>query len=96
MNLYAIRPGRMPALAACLRFGHLRYTVRYFAPDGKAVLASKWVCTSCGAFEHTNPVACDGVTDDAPAFQRALDAVAGGGTVYPPPGTYKIASSLKI
>lgn len=40
----------------------------------------------------------DNSTDDATAIQAAIDAVnsAGGGTVYFPPATYKIASSLTI
>ncbi|MBR4282523.1 MAG: hypothetical protein IKT35_02285, partial [Clostridia bacterium] len=40
----------------------------------------------------------DGVTDDTAAFQAALNYVdgIGGGTVYVPAGTYKIASSLTI
>lgn len=41
----------------------------------------------------------DGITDDAPAFQAALDAVpASGGTVYIPPaasGTYRIGRCLR-
>ena len=36
----------------------------------------------------------DGVTDDAPAIQNAIDAAgaAGGGIVYFPPGTYRVAT----
>src|SRR5262250_3243701 len=38
----------------------------------------------------------DGVTDDGPAFQRALDALAeaGGGTLFVPGGHYLIASPV--
>ncbi len=45
-------------------------------------------CTGCGFFNILNFGAVgDGVTDDAPAFQRALDAMyaAGGGTLIVPP-----------
>ncbi len=44
-----------------------------------------------GVFER-NAVG-DGVTDDSPAIQAAIDFLAerGGGTVYVPPGTYRIA-----
>src|SRR6185295_14104378 len=37
----------------------------------------------------------DGVTDDGPAFQLALDALAaaGGGTLFVPPGRYAIATT---
>lgn len=39
----------------------------------------------------------DGVTDDAAAIQAALDSVpAGGGTVYLPPGDYRIGTTLAI
>ena len=38
----------------------------------------------------------DGVTDDGPAFQRALDALAeaGGGTLFVPAGHYFIGSPV--
>ena len=38
----------------------------------------------------------DGTTDDAPAFQKALDALAtaGGGTLFVPAGKYAIASTV--
>ena len=35
----------------------------------------------------------DGVTDDAPAIERALNAVQSGGTVYIPTGIYRLATS---
>jgi hypothetical protein len=40
----------------------------------------------------------DGVTDDTAAFQQALNAryLAGGGTVFVPPGRYRIASHLLV
>ena len=39
----------------------------------------------------------DGTTDDRDAFQRALDAMAKtGGTVYVPPGKYRIRSPLEV
>lgn len=38
----------------------------------------------------------DGVTDDAAAIQRAVDAAAGGGTVFLGPGTYIIGTSVLI
>jgi Pectate lyase superfamily protein len=40
----------------------------------------------------------DGVSDDAPAIQRALDAAhaAGGGTAYLPPGRYLTRSALTV
>lgn len=38
----------------------------------------------------------DGISDDGPALQRALDALAasGGGTLYVPPGSYAIATPV--
>src|SRR5687768_15714848 len=38
----------------------------------------------------------DGVTDDGPAFQNALDAIAaaGGGTLIVPPGLYFVATPV--
>src|SRR5215208_4415320 len=38
----------------------------------------------------------DGITDDAPAFQKALDALAaaGGGTLFRPAGKYVIATPV--
>lgn len=40
----------------------------------------------------------DGNTDDTTAFQRALDAahLAGGGTVYAPPGRYLFRGTLDV
>lgn len=40
----------------------------------------------------------DGASDDAPAIQRALDAAhaAGGGTVYLPPGRYRVRSTINV
>jgi len=40
----------------------------------------------------------DGVTDDAQAIQSALDAAssAGGGTVFLPPGIYKVSTHLSV
>src|SRR5580658_7162346 len=40
----------------------------------------------------------DGVTDDSPAFRRALDAAAGhhGGTVYAPVGNYLFLEALNV
>ena len=37
----------------------------------------------------------DGVSDDAPAIQSALDAVGSGGVVYLPPGKYVIGGTLR-
>ncbi|WP_303659899.1 right-handed parallel beta-helix repeat-containing protein [Haladaptatus salinisoli] len=39
----------------------------------------------------------DGASDDAPALQSAVDAAAdGGGTVYLPPGTYRVESPVTL
>lgn len=38
----------------------------------------------------------DGVADDTPAIQAAMDAVAVGGTVYLPAGTYKITDHVRF
>ena len=47
-----------------------------------------WVSVKDPAFGAVG----DGVTDDGPACRAALAAVASGGTVYFPPGTYLFAS----
>jgi Pectate lyase superfamily protein len=38
----------------------------------------------------------DGVTDDAPAIQRAIDQAAAGDTVTLPPGTYMVRSTIDL
>lgn len=54
------------------------------------------IVAECDVFSFG--AAGNGTTDDTAAFQAALDYVnsIGGGTVYVPAGTYKIASSLTI
>ncbi len=38
----------------------------------------------------------DGADDDRPAGQKAIDAVGQGGTVYLPPGRYRIEAPLRL
>lgn len=38
----------------------------------------------------------DGVTDDTAAIQAAFDTIARGVTIYFPPGTYRVTSTLNI
>ncbi|WP_416977669.1 glycosyl hydrolase family 28-related protein [Streptomyces sp. T028] len=38
----------------------------------------------------------DDKADDAPAIQKAIDTAGQGGTVYLPPGTYRLASPLRL
>jgi len=60
-------------------------------------LSSGWGCASLG---FVNPVwwgaTGDGSTNDAPAFQSALNAISGGGVMFVPPATsqYSIATTL--
>lgn len=62
--------------------------------DGYVTPAALSVMTNGRQYGATG----DGTTDDATAIQAALDAAAaaGGGTVYLPPGTYKIGSCLSV
>lgn len=46
--------------------------------------------------DDDTPVAGDGVQDDSTGIQAAIDSVATGGTVYFPPGTYYVGSSLDV
>jgi hypothetical protein len=41
------------------------------------------------------PAGGDGVADDTPAIQAALDRLADGATVYFPPGTYRVTKTLQ-
>lgn len=63
---------------------------------GFSAIAAKVVLASSDA-RLASKVVCNGLVDDTPAIQAAIDLVAaGGGVLQLPPGTCRLAGSLKL
>jgi hypothetical protein len=78
----------LPVIMACTAV--LGQTVPTFA-RGETLKSLPWSWADVRAYGAKG----DGVVDDTVAIQAAMNAANGGGTVFLPPGIYKVSSTLK-
>ncbi|MET9386556.1 glycosyl hydrolase family 28-related protein [Streptomyces sp. NPDC002928] len=83
---------RLLASAAGLGGAALATTVAAAGEAAAADTLAGWLNVKDSAYGALG----DDSTDDQPAIQKAIDAAGQGGTVYFPPGKYRIASPLKL
>lgn len=83
---------RLLASAAGLGGAALATTVATAGEAAAADTGAGWLNVKDTAYGALG----DDSADDTPAIQKAIDAAGQGGTVYLPPGRYRIASPLKL
>ncbi|XUL88590.1 glycosyl hydrolase family 28-related protein [Streptomyces galilaeus] len=83
---------RLLATAASLGGAALAATVATAGEASAADTGAGWLNVKDTAYGALG----DDSTDDRPAIQKAIDAAGQGGTVYFPPGKYRIASPLNL
>ncbi|MFI6458867.1 glycosyl hydrolase family 28-related protein [Streptomyces sp. NPDC050538] len=83
---------RMLATAAGLGGAALATTVAVAGEAAAADTGAGWLNVKDAAYGALG----DNTADDQPAIQKAIDAAGQGGTVYFPPGRYKLGSPLKL